>query len=243
MDDFAKLDSTIVTCRLCPRLVQHRETVPSRKCYESECHWRKPVPGFGDPKAWLLILGLAPSSEGGNRTGRIFTGDASAKFLIRNLYEAGLANQPESLHLGDGLKLKGCYLTPVVKCVPPKHRPLPIEIKHCSSYLEQELQLLPHLKCVLTLGQIAFQAYKSHLTAHGVDCRSLNFAHGARYALNDAPLLYASYHPSPQNTNTGVLTDQSFQQLLKMVLQSLFILALHFFYYSFGSTGLQAVQD
>lgn len=216
--DLDRLNETIAGCRLCPRLVLHRETVLTRKCYEAECHWRKPAPGFGDPNAWLLILGLAPSSEGGNRTGRIFTGDASAKFLIRNLYEAGLANQPESLHRDDGLKLKGCYLTPAVKCVPPKHHPLPIELEQCSRYLEEEIHLLPRLKCVLALGQIAFQAFKTHLSSRGVECRSLKFAHGARYELEKAPVLYASYHPSPQNTNTGVLTDESFQHLLKAIL-------------------------
>ncbi len=214
--DFSNLNSQIVACRLCPRLVHHRESVPSRACFTKEIHWRKPVPGFGDPNAWLLILGLAPSPDGGNRTGRIFTGDASAKFLIRNLYEAGFANQPESLHQHDGLILKGCYLTAAVKCVPPKHRPKPDELKHCSRYLERELLLLPRLRCVLTLGQIAFQAYKQHL---GVKCRSLKFAHGAKYQLPGAPPLYASYHPSPQNTNTGVLTDQDFQKLLKMCLE------------------------
>lgn len=216
-ETLAKLHSTIVECRLCPRLVKHRESVPPRKCFASERHWRKPVPGFGDPNAWLLILGLAPSSDGANRTGRIFTGDPSAKFLIRNLYEAGFANQPESLHQDDGLKLKGCYLTASVKCVPPKHKPLPIEINRCSRYLEKELQLLPKLRCVLALGQIAFQAYKAHLFSRGIVCRSLKFAHGARYEIEGAPLLYASYHPSPQNTNTGVLTDQSFRQLLEAI--------------------------
>jgi len=213
--NLAALRSTVISCRLCPRLVQHRESVPARACYAAQCHWRKPVPGFGDPNAWLLILGLAPSPDGGNLTGRIFTGDASAKFLIRNLYEAGLANQPDSLHQDDGLKLQGCYLTATVKCVPPKHRPLPIEIKNCSRYWEQELQLLPHLRCVLTLGQIAFETYKRHLSLRGFDGRSLKFAHGKKYELKGAPLLYASYHPSPQNTNTGVLTDQSFQKLLR----------------------------
>ncbi len=211
------LNDAIIECRLCPRLVEHRESVPSRKCYASETHWRKPIPGFGDPEAWLLILGLAPSSDGANRTGRIFTGDPSAKFLIRNLHAAGFANQPDSLHRQDGLKLIGCYLTAAVKCVPPKHKPLPIEIERCSRYLEEELTLLPRLKSVLALGQIAFQAYKSHLLRRNIACRSFKFAHGACYECEGVPLLYASYHPSPQNTNTGVLTDQSFQCLLKKI--------------------------
>jgi uracil-DNA glycosylase family 4 len=130
--NFQELDSQIIHCRLCPRLVQYREKVHIRACEDQNCGWRKPVPGFGDEKARLLIIGLAPSIEGANRTGRIFTGDASSDFLIKNLYLAKMANQPTSESRNDGLKLKGCYLTAVVKCTPPNHRPSPVERKRCS---------------------------------------------------------------------------------------------------------------
>lgn len=211
--NFQELKSQIIACHRCPRLVKHRESVPIRCSCKSP--WRKPVPGFGDKKASLLIIGLAPSVEGANRTGRIFTGDASAKFLMENLYAAGLANQPNSESVNDGLKLMDCYLTAVVKCVPPHHKPLPGEIEHCHSYLEEEIRLLKNLKSVLVLGQIAMSVYKQHLKRSGLDVRKIRFAHGACYEWDDSRTLFISYHPSPQNTNTGVLTKQRFQTLLK----------------------------
>jgi len=211
---FQKLREEIINCRICPRLVRFRENVPIRACTTPHCGWRKPVPGFGDEKACLLIIGLAPSVEGANRTGRIFTGDASSDFLIKNLYLAKFANQPTSESSYDHLRLEGCYLTAAVKCVPPKHRPSPIERERCSHYLQKELSLLKNLKCVLVLGQIALSAYKEYLKDRGLDVRQVKFAHGARYEWKDEPSLFVSYHPSPQNTNTGVLTEKSFQKLL-----------------------------
>lgn len=212
--NFEKLNSKIIQCRLCPRLVRYREKVFIRACEDQHCGWRKPVPGFGDEKAHLLIIGLAPSIEGANRTGRIFTGDFTSDFLIKNLYLANLANQPTSESRNDGLKLNGCYLTAVVKCTPPNHRPSPIERRRCTPYLRQEIQLLKNLKSVLVLGQIALTTYKEYLKEMGLDVRHLKFAHGAKYEIKDHPALFVSYHPSPQNTNTRLLTQNSFQNLL-----------------------------
>jgi uracil-DNA glycosylase len=215
--NWKELRSQIVRCSKCPRLAAHREKVPTRKCFASEKHWRKPIPGFGDASGRLLIIGLAPSSEGANRTGRIFTGDASAKFLIQNLYRAGFANQATSESIDDGLQLNGCYLTAAVKCVPPQHRPTPTEIERCSIYLHEELHLLKNCKAVLVLGRIALDAYKQYLRGRGLAVKHVRFIHGARYEWEGAPDLYVSYHPSPQNTNTGVLTARRFQSLLKKV--------------------------
>ena len=214
---FKKLHDKIIQCHLCPRLVKHREKVRIRTIISEEIPWRKPVPGFGDEKAFLLIVGLAPSVEGANRTGRIFTGDESATFLMKNLYQAKFANQPFSHSSFDGLKLKGCYLTAAVKCVPPHHHPTQSEIKNCSPYLDEEIQLLKNLKAVLVLGQIAFSAYRNRLKHLGHDVRHLRFVHGARYPLDGYPDLFVSYHPSPQNTNTGVLTNEKFLSLLKTI--------------------------
>lgn len=212
--NFKQLRSQIIRCELCPRLVKYRQNVPIRACNDGCSGWRKPVPGFGDEHAHLLIIGLAPSVEGANRTGRIFTGDATSQFLMKNLYLAGLANQPVSESISDGLELKGCYLTAVVKCVPPKHRPAPIELKRCAPFLQQELALLKNLRCVLVLGRIALTAYKEHLKDIGLDTSHVIFTHGAKFEWKEHPALFVSYHPSPQNTNTGVLTEQSFQKLL-----------------------------
>ena len=216
---FKRLKSEIIQCRLCPRLVKYRERAPMR--IHSEHPWRKPVPGFGDENAQLLIVGLAPSLQGANRTGRIFTGDSSARFLIHNLYIAGLANQPSSESPDDSLQLIDCYLTAVVKCVPPKHHPLSIEIHRCSRYFIQELHFLKNLKAVLVLGKIALDAYKQHLKEQNLDVSQVKFRHGAEYEWGGQPTLFVSYHPSPQNTNTGKLTEQHFQRLLHQIIKCL----------------------
>ena len=214
---YQDLTDTVINCRLCPRLVHFRETVPPRTSYKNETYWRRPVPGFGDLEAWLLILGLAPAIHGGNRTGRIFTGDESARFLMRNLYQKGFANQPISVSKDDGLELKGCYITPVVKCVPPKHKPIRQEYLNCSRYLLAELQLLNKIKAVLALGKFAFDGFVSLGRSQGYSIPSLKFEHGEKYHLERLPILYASYHPSPQNTFTGKLTDQMFLDVLSQI--------------------------
>ncbi len=160
------LSSCLIDCRRCERLVHFRENVPEKKQFAGT-YWKRPVPGFGDPNAHLLILGLAPSAQGGNRTARIFTGDESARFLFKALHAEGFANQPTSESLDDGLELKGCYLTAAVKCVPPDNKPTALEQKHCFPYLENEFLLLKNVRTVLALGGFAFDAYLQYVKARG----------------------------------------------------------------------------
>jgi uracil-DNA glycosylase len=215
------LHDTIVNCCKCPRLVAFRETVPIRPSLLQEKPWRRPVPGFGDEKAWLLILGLAPSAGGANRTGRMFTGDETARFLIQALYKMGFANQPTSTHIADGLKFTGCYLTAAVKCVPPQNRPSKEEFCNCSPYLENEIFLLKHLRAVLGLGKLAFDAYQDFLIRQQALHKKAPFTHGAHLSIPGWPALYGSYHPSPQNTYTGKLTEPMFLSLLRRLQQEM----------------------
>ncbi len=220
-----RLNREIVACQRCPRLVAHREAVAQRKrrAYRHEEYWGRPVPGFGDPDARILIVGLAPAAHGANRTGRMFTGDSSGRFLFRYLYEVGLANQPDSVHRWDHLQLRDAYLTAVVRCAPPANRPTPQEIRNCLPYLARELDLLPNLRVVLTLGQIAHRGYLQILKDRGIVRRfsDFPFRHHAVYEIPHAPArwLVASYHPSRQNTQTGRLTPAMFLQVLNTVLR------------------------
>jgi uracil-DNA glycosylase family 4 len=185
--------------------------------YRHEKYWGKPVPSFGDPAAGLLILGLAPAAHGANRTGRMFTGDRSGEFLYRALHETGFASRPESLHRDDQLKLRYCYITASVRCAPPKNKPLPQELRKCQPYLEKELELLQQVRAVLALGRIAFASYLRAVGSRkGFPPRSSwRFAHGASYQLpGGLPRLFASYHPSQQNTQTGRLTSEMFRKVL-----------------------------
>jgi uracil-DNA glycosylase len=198
-------------CALCPRLVAWREEVGRvrRRAYRDQDYWSKPVPGFGDPAARLLVVGLAPGAHGANRTGRIFTGDRSGDFLYRALFEAGFANQPTSVSRDDGLTLRDAYITAPVRCVPPDNKPTLTEIQTCRPYLERELVLLKQVKLVVVLGGIALQAYLSILQDTGkIQSRSVfKFGHGAKFSTHaGGPLVLASYHPSQQNTSTGRLT-------------------------------------
>jgi uracil-DNA glycosylase family 4 len=180
-------------------------------------YWGKPIPSFGDPDAELLILGLAPAAHGANRTGRIFTGDRSGDFLYRALYEAGFANQPLSRHRDDGLVLWGCYITAALRCAPPANKPLPLELRNCQPYLETELRVLERVRAVLTLGRIAFDAYLRLVWRETFPRRSsFRFAHGASYELpRGLARLFASYHPSQQNTQTGKLTPEMMREVFK----------------------------
>lgn len=207
----------VAECRLCPRLVEFRESVPPRKSFRSEAYWRRPVAGFGDPGASLVVIGLAPAAHGGNRTGRVFTGDESGRFLVRALYEAGYANQPTSEARGDGLIYTDCYVTAAVKCAPPHDKPTAEEFRNCSRWVDSELRLLTNAKAVLALGGAAFDAYVDYATGRGAAARGVRFAHGRRYSLGRLPTLYASYHPSPRNTHTGKLTRKMLVTLLKRV--------------------------
>ncbi len=204
------LNAEVVACRLCPRLVAHREKIArqKRRAWRDWEYWGKPVPGFGDPQARVLILGLAPGAHGSNRTGRMFTGDGSGYFLYDVLHRAGFASQPHSTHRGDGLKLADAYITAVARCAPPGNKPSPQELANCAPFLERELAGLARVRVVVALGRIAFDRYLRHLRAAGVlnSARGLRFAHGARYRLPNGRILLAAYHPSLQNTNTGRLT-------------------------------------
>jgi uracil-DNA glycosylase family 4 len=213
------LEDRIVACRLCPRLVEHREHVAliKRRAFRQETYWGKPVPGFGDPRAKLVIIGLAPAAHGANRTGRMFTGDRSGDFLYARLYEAGFASQPDSRHRGDGLKLRGAYITATARCAPPGNRPTPVELRNCRPYLEAELALL-RPRAVLALGKIAFDSYLRLLLDTGriASRADYQFRHGASYSLpGDLPRLFAVYHPSQQNTQTGRLTPAMYRRVLR----------------------------
>ncbi len=185
-------------------------------------YWGKPLTGFGDRNAQLLILGLAPAAHGGNRTGRMFTGDSSASFLMRGLHKFGFANQPYSESRDDGLELRNAYMTAIVRCAPPKNKPTREEVKNCNPYLVRELALLPRVGVVLALGRLAFETYVRMLRRHGVVSRPLKFKHGASYKI-PGPTLYlvASYHPSRQNTQTGKLTRPMFNSALRKVVAAL----------------------
>jgi len=200
----------IVSCRLCPRLVKHREASaadPPRR-YRGEEYWARPLPGFGDPTARVLIVGLAPAAHGGNRTGRMFTGDRSGDWLFRALHEAGLASQPTSVHAGDGLRLTGAYITAALRCPPPGNKPRPVEMQRCQPYLLEELALLKEVRVVVALGKIGWDAYLRARRAAGRPLpRPLpRFGHAARSAMPDGTVLLGSFHPSQQNTFTGKLT-------------------------------------
>lgn len=215
----SQLAGEIVACRLCSRLVEHRERIgeTKRASYADWDYWAKPVPSFGDPLAPMMALGLAPAAHGGNRTGRVFTGDASATFLVRAMHEAGLANQPISDHRHDGLEYVGVYICAAVRCVPPQDRPTPEEQRTCLPYLVREMGLLPNLRVVLALGHIAFQAALRALSEIAERRLRAKFNHGEVYRFGfGLPLLVACYHPSPRNTNTGRLSMEQLVGTLQM---------------------------
>jgi uracil-DNA glycosylase family 4 len=210
-DTLKKVARDVIACERCPRLVKYCREVArvKRRAYCEWKYWGKPVPGFGDPDARLLVIGLAPAAHGGNRTGRVFTGDSSGDWLFRVLYETGFASQPQSISRNDGLKLNGAYITATVRCAPPGNKPSPAESRNCREYLEREIALLKNVKVVVALGRIAFDSYLSILQRKGlIDSRSpYRFGHGALYDFPPPlPTLIASYHPSRQNTQTGKLT-------------------------------------
>jgi uracil-DNA glycosylase family 4 len=215
------LNEEIISCRKCPRLVKHREKMAreKRRAYRDWTYWGKPVPGFGDAQAQLLILGLAPAAHGANRTGRMFTGDRSGDFLYAALHKAGFANQSTSLHRDDGLALSGAYIGATCRCAPPDNKPLPKEIANCRGYLEREMEIL-NPKAILALGKIAWDVYLEILKQRGVIAsRSLyKFAHGAEAEVaHDSPRLFGVYHPSQQNTQTGRVTPAMYAAVLRRI--------------------------
>ena len=214
-----KLQAKIISCRMCPRLVAWREEVARTKVrrYRDEEYWGRPIPGFGDPEARLLLVGLAPAAHGGNRTGRIFTGDRSGDWLYGALYAFGFANQPTSRYRDDGLVLKDAYVTAAVRCAPPANKPTREEMENCRPYLVREIGLLRHIRVVVALGKIAFDSYLRTRQEHGQEVpRPLpRFGHGKAYALPGGVTLIASYHPSQQNTQTGRLTRAMFHAIFR----------------------------
>jgi uracil-DNA glycosylase family 4 len=218
------LNREVIVCTRCPRLVAYREQVAreKRRAYRDCEYWGKPVAGFGDPEARVLIMGLAPGAHGSNRTGRPFTGDASGKFMFPVLYETGFANQPNATGRNDGLMLRDLYITAAVRCAPPANKPTPQELAQCSHFLDREMAGLEKVKVVVALGKIGFDAYLNYLKRRGLlPCRQAHafkpylFKHGASYRLPDGKVLLASYHPSNQNTQTGKLTRKMFVEIFK----------------------------
>jgi len=228
------LQDTVVRCHKCARLVAYLKEVSNHKPrrYRDWDYWSKPLPSFGDPDARVLIVGLAPAAQGGNRTGRMFTGDRSGEWLFNALYQFGFANHPNSLRADDDFKLDDCYITATIRCAPPKNKPLPEEIENCRPYFLKELDLLRKVEVIVPLGQIALAQTLKSLRQKGFDIPSLSFGHGKVYSLRtrnpveNADLrslrtLITTYHPSQQNTQTGKLTRPMFHQVFKMVRRKL----------------------
>lgn len=212
-DPLQTFEQKLTACRKCPRLVAWREevAVTKRKAYQDENYWGKPVPGFGDPAAKIMIVGLAPGAHGSNRTGRMFTGDASGDFLYPALHRAGFANQPTGQDPDDGLRLMGVFITAICRCVPPQNRPKAGEIANCLPYLAKEIELLPQLQGFVALGRVAFDGIRRMYQLQGVELPKMDFGHNQYYDLGEGrPWLLASYHPSQQNTLTGRLTEEMF---------------------------------
>jgi uracil-DNA glycosylase len=207
----ASLQKRIIACQSCPRLVQWREDVAREKVrrFADEEYWGKPIPSFGDPRARLLLVGLAPAAHGGNRTGRMFTGDESGNWLFRALYDAGFANQPASTHRNDGLVLTDCYITATLRCAPPQNKPLADEVAACAPFIMKEMMLLSRVQVVIGLGKIGFEAaLRAYREIGRIDFKKMpRFGHGVAYVFGDLTVL-GSYHPSQQNTFTGKLTRE-----------------------------------
>ncbi len=213
------LNNEVIHCTKCPRLVEYREQIgrEKRRAYREHEYWARPVPGFGDPKARVLILGLAPGAHGSNRTGRPFTGDRSGEFMYPILYKLGFASQPTATDRNDGLRLIDCYITAAVRCAPPDNKPLPSELANCAPYLDREFEILRDVKVVVALGKIAFDAYLNYLRRNGIITSRSGyvFGHAAEYTMPNGMTLLASYHPSNQNTATGKLTAKMFEDVFR----------------------------
>ncbi|MEC4891127.1 MAG: uracil-DNA glycosylase [Nitrospira sp.] len=217
MRSLSVLNRHIICCTACPRLVAYRESIAStkRRQFMEQTYWGRPIPGFGDPQARLYVLGLAPAAHGGNRTGRVFTGDRSGDWLYDALHRFGFASQAASTHRDDGMVLTDCYIGATVRCAPPDNKPLPEEFAHCQGFLLDELRLLTQMRVVVALGKIAFDHYLKACQAGGLTKPSPapKFGHGAAYILPWGITLLGSYHPSQQNTFTGKLTRPMFHSV------------------------------
>ena len=212
---FKKLNNSIIKCKKCPRLIKFSRKISTikRKKNITEVYWGKPVIGFGDIKAELLIVGLAPAAHGGNRTGRPFTGDKSGDFLFKCLHETNLSNKSISLHSKDGLKLHNTFITNIIKCVPPHDKPLNKELNNCSDYFDEEISNLQNLKVIVTLGKVAFDSLIRFYKKNFILKKKLFFKHGKKYKLPDKKILLASYHPSPRNVNTKLINPKMMKSL------------------------------
>tara|TARA_B100000579_G_scaffold35371_1_gene24721 strand:+ start:345 stop:1019 length:675 start_codon:yes stop_codon:yes gene_type:complete len=219
INNFQSLNSRIIKCKKCPRLVKFRKKIANekRKQYLNQQYWGKPINGFGDSKAEILFVGLAPAAHGGNRTGRVFTGDKSSDFLYKCLYKAKISNQSYSINLNDGLKLKNAFITTALKCVPPGDKPTKIELNNCFGFFKKEIEHLKNLKIIVALGKIAFDAcvdfYKSNYNFN----KKIKFGHSKFYQLPNDILLIGSYHPSPRNVNTGRININKMTSLFKKI--------------------------
>lgn len=219
LSSLAAVERAIIACERCPRLRRHCEKIAREKkrAFADQAYWGRPVPGFGDPRARLLVIGLASAAHGGNRTGRVFTGDSSGSWLYEALHRFGFSNLPDSIGRGDGVVLTDCYVSASARCAPPANKPTPREIENCRPYLAAELRLLKRVRVTLTLGHIAHRAW---LGASGwwerlPPSRRPRFGHGAEFPLPDGTLLICAYHPSRQNTNTGRLTREMWHEVFR----------------------------
>ena len=219
---YTALNKKIITCKKCKRLKNFRENIAKekRKQYIDEKYWGKPITGFGDLNGKILLVGLAPAAHGGNRTGRVFTGDRSADFLYKCLHKVKMSNQPTSKYINDGLKLYNSYITTALKCVPPGDKPTFLELKTCFNYFKQEIDFLKNVRVIVALGKIAFDAciqfYKEN---YYLKNNKYLFGHGTKYELPDKKILIGCYHPSPRNVNTGRIDEKKMTSLFKKVIK------------------------
>ena len=225
LNNWKNLNQEIIACKKCKRLVNFREKIAQYKTkrFKKWKYWGKPVTGYGNKKGKLIILGLAPAAHGGNRTGRVFTGDKSAEFLIKCLYDVKIANQPNSDQLDDGLILKNAFMTPVLKCVPPQDKPTAQEINNCSKFFSYEMEILKNVKVILALGKIGFdQCLKYFRNEFNLKFKDYPFGHDRRYLLPNGKILWSCYHPSPRNVNTRRLKYNMMIELLDKVNRCLY---------------------
>ena len=214
---FKKLNNTIIKCKKCTRLIEFSKKISHKKRKQNikEIYWGKPVPGFGDVNAKLIIIGLAPAAHGGTRTGRPFTGDRSGNFLFSCLKKIDISNLSTSTHINDGLKLKSTYITNILKCAPPNDKPLNQELNNCSNYFDKEIKNLKNLKVIISLGKVAFDNCIKFYKNNFVMKQKFLFKHGAKYTLPDGKILIPCYHPSPRNVNTNVIDKPKMIKLIK----------------------------
>jgi len=221
VSNFFNLNKKIIKCNKCPRLVKFRKKISlkKRKQYLNQTYWGKPVTGFGDTKAKILFVGLAPAAHGGNRTGRVFTGDKSSDFLYKNLFNVKISNQDYSKHINDGLKLNNAYITTTLKCVPPEDKPLKKEQENCFKFLNQEISFLKNIKVIVALGKIGFDSCIYFFKKNYDFSKNVKFSHGAIYDLPNNIKIVGCYHPSPRNVNTGRINEKKMTSLFKKVLK------------------------